>query len=86
LYGAEHWTLRTVDQKYLESFKIWCWRRVEKIGRTDCVRKEEVSHTVKKESNILHTIQGKNADWIGHILGRNCFLKSVIKGNIEEGI
>jgi hypothetical protein len=27
LYGAETWTLRKVDQKYLESFEMWCWRR-----------------------------------------------------------
>jgi hypothetical protein len=25
LYGAETWTLRKVDQKYLESFEMWCW-------------------------------------------------------------
>jgi len=29
LYGAETWTLRAVDQKYLESFEMWCWRRME---------------------------------------------------------
>jgi hypothetical protein len=27
LYGAEIWTLRTVDQKHLENFEMWCWRR-----------------------------------------------------------
>jgi hypothetical protein len=32
LYGAETWTLRAVDQKDLESFKMWCWRRMEKIS------------------------------------------------------
>jgi hypothetical protein len=31
LYGAKTWTLRKVDQKYLESFEMWCWRRMEKI-------------------------------------------------------
>jgi len=31
LYGAETWTLRAVDQKHLESFEMWCWRRMEKI-------------------------------------------------------
>ena len=30
LYGAETWTLRPADQKYLESFEMWCWRRMEK--------------------------------------------------------
>ena len=42
LYGAETWTLRAADQKYLESFKIWCRRRMEKISLTDRVRNEEV--------------------------------------------
>jgi hypothetical protein len=25
LYGAKMWTLK-VDQKYMESFEMWCWR------------------------------------------------------------
>jgi hypothetical protein len=28
LYGAETWVLWKVDQKYLESFETWCWRRM----------------------------------------------------------
>jgi len=31
LYGAETWTRCRVYQKYLESFGMWCWRRMEKI-------------------------------------------------------
>jgi hypothetical protein len=42
LYGAEKWTLRKVNQKYLESFEMWCWRRIEKISWTHRVRNEEV--------------------------------------------
>jgi hypothetical protein len=43
LYGAETWTPRAVDQKHLESFDMWCWRRMEEISWTDHVRSEEVS-------------------------------------------
>ena len=42
LYGAETWTLRAADQKYLENFEMWCWRRMEKISWTDHVRNEAV--------------------------------------------
>jgi hypothetical protein len=42
LYGAETWTLRAVDQKHLESFEMWHWRRMEKISWTDHVRNEEI--------------------------------------------
>jgi hypothetical protein len=42
LYGAETGTVRAVDQKQLERFEMWCWRRMEKIRWTDRVRNEEV--------------------------------------------
>jgi hypothetical protein len=38
LCGAETWTLRKVDQKYLANFEMWCRRRMEKISWTDRVR------------------------------------------------
>ena len=28
LYGAETWALQAADQKYLERFETWCWRRI----------------------------------------------------------
>jgi hypothetical protein len=54
LYGAETWTLRSVDRKHLESFEMWCWRRMEKISWTDHGRNEEVLLRVKEQRNILH--------------------------------
>jgi len=61
LYGAETWTLRAVDQKHLESFEMWCWRRMEKISWTDHVRNEEVLLGVKEQRNILHEIRKRKA-------------------------
>jgi hypothetical protein len=86
LYGAETWTLRKVDQKYLESFEMWCWRRMKKISWTDRVRNEEVLHRVKEERNVLHTIKRRKANWIGHILRINCLIKHVIEGKLEGRI
>ena len=44
---------------------------------------EEVLHRVKKEINIIQTIKRRKANWIGHILHKNCFLKHVTGGKIE---
>jgi hypothetical protein len=57
VYDAETWTLRAVDQKHLESFKMWCWRKMEKISLTDHVRSEEVLLRIKEQRNILHEIR-----------------------------
>jgi hypothetical protein len=41
---------------------------------------------VKEQRNILHEIFKRKANWIGHILRRNCLLQQVIEGKIKEGI
>jgi hypothetical protein len=86
LYGAETWTLRAVDQKNLESFEMWCWRRMKKISWADHVRNEDVLLRVKEQRNILNEIRKRKANWIGHILRRNCLLQRVIEGKIRGGI
>jgi hypothetical protein len=42
--------------------------------------------TVKKQRNILHEISKRKANWIGHILCRNCLLQQVIEGKIKGRI
>jgi hypothetical protein len=59
---------------------------MEKFSWTDRVRNEEVLHRVKEERNIVHTITRRKANWIGHILRRNCLLKHVIEGKLEGRI
>ena len=75
MYSVETWTLRTADKKYLESFEMSCWRRMEKISLTDHVRSEEVLLRVNEQRNILHEIRKRKAKWIGHILRKNYVLK-----------
>jgi hypothetical protein len=50
------------------------------------VRNEEVLLRVKQRRNILHEISKRMANWIGHILRRNCLLRQVIEGKIKGGI
>jgi hypothetical protein len=79
-------TTFVVFRKHLESFEMWCWRRMEKIIWTDHVRNEVVLLRVKEQRNILHEIRKRKENWIGHILRRNCLLHRVIEGKIKGGI
>ena len=81
-FGAETRTLRAVDKKHLESYEMWCWRKME-ISWTDHVSNEETLLQVKEQRNILHAIRKREANWIGHILRRNCLLKQEIEGKIK---
>ena len=64
----------TYNQKHLESFEMWCCRRMEKISWADHVRNEDVLLRVKEQRNILHEIRKLKANWIGHILRINAYI------------
>ena len=81
------WLVRLVQyiRNTWKIFEMWWWRRMEKISWTDHVRNEGVLLRVKEQRNILHEISKQKANWIGHILRRNCILQQVIEGKIKRG-
>ena len=48
--------------------------------------KNEVLDRVKEERNILCTIKRRKTNWIGHILRRNCLVKHISEGKLDESI
>ncbi|KDR18919.1 hypothetical protein L798_06657, partial [Zootermopsis nevadensis] len=81
--GRKTWTLRKKERKYLESFEMWCWRRIEKIRWTDRVTNEEVLRRVNEQRSILQAITRRKANWLGHIMRRNGLLSDIIEGQVE---
>jgi len=59
---------------------------MEKIGWADHVRNEEVLLRVTEQRNILYEINEQKANWVSHILRRNCLLQQIIEGKIKRGI
>jgi hypothetical protein len=56
---------------------------MEKMSWMNCLNDKAVLHRVKEKRNILHTIRRRKANWIGHVLRRNCLLKHIIEGKIS---
>uniref|UniRef100_A0A8D8XRU9 Endonuclease-reverse transcriptase n=1 Tax=Cacopsylla melanoneura TaxID=428564 RepID=A0A8D8XRU9_9HEMI len=83
LYGSETWTMRKKEEKFLENFEMWLWRRIENIKWSDKIRNEEVLKRVGEERTILKTISKRKRSWLGHILRRDCLQRKIMEGKIE---
>jgi hypothetical protein len=57
---------------------MWCWRRLEDISWTDHVNTQSKGGKVHSSHN-----KTKKANWIGHILHKNCLVKHIIEGKIS---
>ena len=79
LCGSETWTLRKLEQKYLETFEMWDWRRMEKIKWL-----QKVLERIGKKRTLLNNILRRKAIWISYILRRNCLLHDALEGQMTE--
>jgi len=50
---------------------------MEKASWTDRVRKVGMLPTDREERDIVHRVDRGKANWIGHILRENCFVKQL---------
>jgi len=48
------------------------------------VKNGELLHRIKEESKMLRSIKRRRAKLIGRILRRNCLLKQVVRGKINN--
>ena len=56
-----------------------CWRRMKKIKWSEKVT-NKVLERIGEKRTLLNNTPCREANWIGHILGRNCLLHDDIEG------
>jgi len=56
---------------------------LKRYGKQLVQSRDKMKVWKKCEARILHKIKRWKANWIGHILRRNCNIKHVIEGKIE---
>ena len=78
LYGAETWTLRWNEQKRLEAFEMWIWRRMARVKWTDKIKNAVVLERVGEGRIMLELIKKRKRNRLGHWLRRNCLLKDAL--------
>ena len=77
-YGAECWVLRASDKKRLESFEIWCYRRVLGIGWTEKITNEEMLEKINCERQLINFLDSRKLTFIGNQLRKGRTLEKTL--------
>ncbi|KAJ4441426.1 hypothetical protein ANN_11281 [Periplaneta americana] len=70
LYGERTWTLRRNEEKRIEAFEMWMWRRTVRVKWTDRIRNKIVFEKVSEERMMLKLIRKRKRNWLGLWLKR----------------
>ena len=57
LYGSETWTLGKNEERAVNAFETWCWRRMFKIKWTYRITNDEVFQRAKEERLLLKILK-----------------------------
>jgi len=83
LYGSETGTLGKNEERVINAFETWCWRRMLKIKWTDRITNEKVFQRVKEERPLLKILNNRRHSWIGHIIRHNEFVVNIMEGAVS---
>ncbi|KAJ4439823.1 hypothetical protein ANN_07951 [Periplaneta americana] len=70
LYGEGTWTLRRNEEKRIEAFEMWMWRRTVLVKWTDRIRNKIVFEKVSEKRMMLKLIRKIKSNWLGLWLKR----------------
>ena len=84
MYGCESWTIKKAEHWRIDTFELWCWRRLLRIPWT--VRKS--SQSILKEISPAYSLEGLmlklKLQYFGHLMQRTDSLENLLMlGEIE---
>ena len=68
LYGAESWTMRKLERKMIDTFELWCWRRLLRVTWIDRKTNVWVIDNIKPEWMLESRIVKESLCYFGHVI------------------
>ena len=86
MYGCESWTVKKAECRRIDSFELWCWRRLLRVPWTA----RRSNQTILKEMSPEYSLEGLmlklKLQYFGHLMQRTDSLeKTLMLGKIEGG-
>ena len=75
MYGCENWTIRKAECRIIDSFELWCWRRLLRVPWTA----RRSNQSILKEISPEYSLEGLNWSWNSNTLATLCEEPTLLK-------
>ena len=72
MYGCESWTIKKVEHQRIDSFELWCWRRLLRVPLTARISNQSILKEISPEYSLegmMLKLKLKLQDF-GHLMQR----------------
>ena len=84
MYGCESWTVKKAENRRIDAFELWCWRRLLRVPWTA----RRSNQSILKEISLEYSLEGLmlklKLHYFGHVMrGVDSLEKTLMLGKIE---
>ena len=84
MYRCECWTIKKAEHQIIDSFKLWCWRRLLRVPWTARRSNQSILKEIDPEYSLGGLMLKLKLQYFGHLMGRADSLeKTLMLGKIE---
>ena len=84
MYGSDSWTIKEAEQRRINSFKLWCWRRLLRVPWTARRSNQSILKEINPEYALEELMLKLKLQYFGHLMGRaNSLEKTLMLGKTE---
>ena len=86
MYGCESWTIKKAERRRIDSFELWCWRRLLRVPWTARRSNQSIPKEISPEYSLEGLILKLKLQYFGHLMRRtDLFEKTLMLGKIDGG-
>ena len=86
MYGCKSWTIKKAEHWRINTFELWCWRRLLRVPWTATSSNQSILKVVSPEYSLEGQMLNLKLQSFGHLMQRtDSFEKTLILGRIEGG-
>ena len=86
MYGCESWTVKKAERLRIDTFELWCWRRLLRVPWTARRSNQSILKEVSPGCSLEGLMLKLKLQYFGQLMGRtDSFEKILMLGKIEGG-
>ena len=85
MYGFESWTIKKAEDWRIDTFELWCWRRLLRVPWTARRSNQSIPKEIIPEYSLEGLMLKLQLQYFGHLMQRTDSLEKIfILGKIED--
>ena len=78
MYGCESWTVKKAEHQRIDTFELWCWRRLLRVSWTERRSKQSILKEISPGISLKGMMLKLKLQYFGHLMRKVDSLKKTL--------